>query len=228
MTPEIQKTKMLDIVLPDNSELEEFMLYYRQMTTLYETAIQIVNTHLDIISKECLSIGRHSPIRSVTNRIKNPQSIRNKLTAKGVPLTIRSILENLHDVAGVRVICEYISDIYAVKEALLSNRAIQLIESRDYIKTPKQNGYRSLHLIVRVQVPLYEGIQMITCEIQLRTTAMDSWAGLEHNLRYKKGRPYDADIDRKLRECAATLYETDLKMQEIADALGIFPSPKDD
>ena len=114
--------KIPDIPLPDNEDLEKFILYYRQMTALYESAVRIVTTRLDIIEKECLSIGRHSPIRAVTTRIKEPQSIRHKLNARGFPLTLRSIFENLRDVAGVRVICEYIFDIYAHSKGFRTNQ----------------------------------------------------------------------------------------------------------
>ncbi len=214
--------KIPDIPLPDNEDLEKFILYYRQMTALYESAVRIVTTRLDIIEKECLSIGRHSPIRAVTTRIKEPQSIRHKLNARGFPLTLRSIFENLRDVAGVRVICEYIFDIYAVKDALLSDGTIQLEMTKDYIRHPKPNGYRSLHLVLRVPIQLYHGIQMIPCEIQIRTTAMDSWASLEHNLRYKKGLPPNAERDKKLKLCADTLAKTDGMMQDIAEEMGIF------
>lgn len=210
----------------NNRELEEFILYYRQMITIYEAAVRIITTRLDIIEKECLSVGRHSPIRSVTTRIKDPQRIQNKLRLRGFPLTLCSISQNLTDVAGIRVICEYLSDIHSVQEALLSDGIIRLAEKKDYIKNPKPNGYRSLHLIIRVPVNLYSGERYVACEVQLRTTDMDSWAALEHNLRYKKGRPYDAEIDRKLKECAEMLHKTDIEMQEIADALGISPSEK--
>lgn len=134
-------------------------------------------------------------------------------------MTIRSIFKNLNDVAGVRIICEYVFDTYAVREALLSDGQIELVQEKDYIKNPKSNGYRSLHLIVNVPLPMHEGIRKARCEIQLRTTAMDSWAALEHNLRYKKERPYDAEIDHELRDCAAMLAETDMKMQKIAERL---------
>ena len=117
-------------------------------------------------------------------------------------MTAGAILKNLNDMAGVRVICEYVYDLYAMRDTLMSGGGIRLIKEKDYIASPKSNGYRSHHLITEISVPLYNGEQLVRCEIQLRTTAMDAWAGLEHNLRYKKGRPYDAEIDKELRNCA--------------------------
>lgn len=224
---ELEQTSMdqevIDTVMPDETEFTQFMARYRQVMALYESAIQCVTMRLDLIEKECEAQQRRAPIRSVTSRIKSPGSINRKLKSKGLPLTMRSILEELNDVAGVRIVCEYIPDIYAVRDALLSGGHIELLREKDYIKHPKPNGYRSLHLIVHVPLPLHGGVRMVKCEIQLRTTAMDSWAGLEHNLRYKKDRPYDAEIDRELRECAGLLAETDRRMEAIAKQLEIFP-----
>lgn len=215
---------ILDVNLPDESELTQFMSHYRQVIILYESAIQYVIMRLDLINRECETQRKCSPIRSVSSRIKDFRSINRKLKTRELPLTIRSIFENLNDVAGVRIICEYIFDIYAVRDALLSDGQIELVQEKDYIEHPKANGYRSLHLIVNVPLPMREGTRIVRCEIQLRTTAMDSWAALEHNLRYKKDRTYDADIDYELRECAAMLAETDMKMQRIAEKMERSPS----
>ncbi|MGN1137238.1 MAG: GTP pyrophosphokinase family protein [Oscillospiraceae bacterium] len=211
-----------DTALPQEDEYSLFFLQYRQMMMLYENAVQCIQMRLDLIGKECVTQCQRSPVRSVTSRMKSLDSIINKLKRKGLPLTLSSVMCSLNDVAGVRVICEYIFDAYAIKDALLSGGFIKLINEKDYIKAPKPNGYRSLHLIVDVPVLLFEGEQQVRCEIQIRTTAMDSWAGLEHNLRYKKDRAYDEEIDSKLRKCASMLSETDAFMQEIAEDLGIF------
>lgn len=215
--------EILDAALPDEVDATRFMLRYQQVMMLYESAIQCISMRLGIIGKECIVQGTHNPIRSFSSRIKKPQSINRKLRLKNLPLTVHSIINNLNDVAGVRVICEYISDVYAVRDALLDENFISILKQKDYIKHPKANGYRSLHLIVSVPVPLRTGNQPVRCEIQLRTTAMDSWAGLEHNLRYKKDLPYDPELDRQLLECADTLYQTDVSMQEIAEKLGVLP-----
>ena len=211
-----------DITLPDEEQFGKFISQYKQLMMLYESAIQCVTMRLDTISKEATIREQRSPIRSVTSRIKNPHSIYRKLQMRGYPLNLGSIEEHLNDVVGIRVVCEYIQDAYAIRNTLISEGFIRLVKEKDYIKNPKPNGYRSLHLIVDVPVLLFEGEKYVRCEIQIRTTAMDSWAGLEHNLRYKKDRAKDSNTDQKLKKCAALLAESDELMQEIADALGLF------
>ena len=130
-------------------------------------------------------------------------------------------MENLHDVAGVRIICEYLADVYKVRDNLLADGFMELLREKDYIKTPKPNGYRSLHLIVAVPVPFQAGVQKVICELQLRTTAMGTRAALEHSLPYKKDRPCGPEIDCELLECADMLSETDVKMQKIAEQLNM-------
>jgi putative GTP pyrophosphokinase len=207
---------------PDNEDFQKFMFHYQQMIMLYESAVNRVAMRLELIQKECAAKGCHAPIRSITSRIKNPGSINKKLKTLGFPLTVRSVWENLHDVAGVRVVCDYRNDIYAVRDILLADKHIELIEEKDYIKNPKGNGYRSLHLVVRVPVPLTEGLRYVKCEIQLRTTAMDSWASLEHHLRYKNSLSRNESIDCELKQCADALDETDRKMQRIAEQMMVF------
>ena len=128
---------------------------------------------------------------------------------------------NLHDIAGVRVICKYISDIYLVRDLLLTSDKFTFVKEKDYIKTPKPSGYRSLHLIVETDVVIDEEVKKIRCEIQLRTSAMDSWASLEHNMRYKSDLPENEQINESLKSCAEALHNTDLEMQRIAQQLGI-------
>jgi putative GTP pyrophosphokinase len=218
--------EMPDTALPnaDNDDFQKFMFDYQQMIMLYESAVKRVTMRLDLIEKECAAKGCHVPIRSITSRIKNPKSINVKLKGLGVPLTVRSVWEHLRDVAGVRVICDYRNDIYAIRDILLADKFIDLIEEKDYIKSPKWNGYRSLHLIVSVPVPLTEGMRYVKCEIQLRTTAMDSWASLEHHLRYKNDQSRNEGIDRELKQCADALDESDRKMQRIAEQMQVFDS----
>ena len=175
-----------DKCLPNKKMFLDFMFNYQQLIMMYESAIQYVKTHLEILKKECEAKEEHVPIRSITSRIKEPTSIMNKLNRKKLPISIKSIMDNINDVAGMRIICPYISDIYTIRDSLIEEPYIDVIKEKDYIENPKQNGYRSLHLIVEVAVPLKEENKKIKCEIQLRTTAMDSWAELEHHLRYKK------------------------------------------
>lgn len=207
---------------PDEEQFGQFISQYRKLMLLYESAVQCVTVRLDTIGKEVTIREQRSPIRTVTSRIKEPHSIYEKLKKRGYPLTLESIMEHLNDIAGVRVICEYLQDVYAIRDALISGGSIRLVQEKDYIKHPKPNGYRSLHMIVDVPVLLCEGEKYVRCEIQIRTTAMDSWAGLEHNLRYKKERAQDYNTNQKLKKCASILAESDSLMQKIADELGLF------
>lgn len=207
---------------PDEEQFGQFISQYRKLMLLYESAVQCVTVRLDTIGKEVTIREQRSPIRTVTSRIKEPHSIYEKLKKRGYPLTLESITEHLNDIAGVRVICEYLQDVYAIRDALISGGSIRLVQEKDYIKHPKPNGYRSLHMIVDVPVLLCEGEKYVRCEIQIRTTAMDSWAGLEHNLRYKKERAQDYNTNQKLKKCASILAESDSLMQKITDELGLF------
>lgn len=211
-----------NINFPDEEQFSQFVSQYRKLMLLYESAVQCVTVRLDTIGKEVTIREQRSPIRTVTSRIKEPHSIYEKLKKRGYPLTLESITKHLNDIAGVRVICEYLQDVYAIRDALISGGSVRLVREKDYIKHPKPNGYRSLHMIVDVPVMLCEGEKYVRCEIQIRTTAMDSWAELEHNLRYKKDRAQDCDTNQKLKKCASLLAESDSLMQKIADELGLF------
>lgn len=214
----------MDQMLIREQEMTEFVRDYQRMMMLYDTAIQEVELRLDVIGKEAQIQTSRNPIRSVSSRLKEPMSTMEKLKRRGLPMTIDAITNGLHDIAGVRVICEYIADIYNVRDALTDDGKFELLEEKDYIEHPKENGYRSLHLIIGVKVKLRKGEETVKCEVQLRTTAMDSWAGLEHNLRYKKGLHPNLDLDTGLLECADALYATDLKMQHLAAMLHAIPS----
>ena len=176
---------------------------------------------LKTIEQEMIESGLRIPIHSVTSRIKSPDSTRHKLARHGLPYTIDNVMNNLHDIAGVRIICKYITDIYHVRDLLLKSDRYAFIKEKDYIKTPKPSGYRSLHLIVETDVSVDGENRKIRCEIQLRTSAMDSWASLEHNMRYKSDLPENEQINESLKSCAEALHNTDLEMQRIALHLGI-------
>lgn len=206
---------------PQNPKAQNFCLG-TSSSSLYESATGLVRMRLDLVDKECAMHGVRSPIRLVMHGIKEPKSIVGKLKRIGAPLSIESIRKNLNDIAGVRITCEYIRDANDLKDKLLSDNVISLVLEKDYIKLPKPNGYRSLHLIVKVPIPMQDDTQVVKCEIQIRTTAMDSWAGLEHNLRYKKGFTYDDAINRDLKDCADKLYQSDVQMQDIAIRMELF------
>ena len=189
-------------------KMEELFLYNR-------CAIKEIQTKLEILNDELAMKTKRNPIESVSSRVKAPASIIDKMQRKGYPLTVESVWENLNDVAGVRVICSFVEDIYDVASMFMKQDDIEVIEVKDYIKNPKPNGYRSLHLIVGVPIFLSEKTVQMRVEVQIRTIAMDFWASLEHQVKYKKGVPDAERISDELKECAETITATDLKMQEI-------------
>ena len=199
---------------PDN--FYKMAFEFQQIMMVYESAIKQIETKLDILNKENKVSGRRNPIETVKSRIKSPQSIASKLEKKKLPVTFDSMVENLHDIAGVRVICPYISDIYSVRDMLLKQPDITLLEEKDYIKNPKESGYRSLHLVIEVPVYLSESTHNVKVEIQLRTIAMDFWACLEHELHYKTTTNVPESIRRELFRVAETIAMTDREMEEIA------------
>ena len=189
---------------------------FQQIMMIYESAIKQLQTKLDILNKENKISGRRNPIETVKSRIKSPQSIAGKLQQKQLTITFESMQKNLNDIAGVRVICPYISDIYSVRDTLLKQPDITLLEEKDYIKEPKQSGYRSLHLVVQIPVYLSETTHNVKVEIQLRTIAMDFWACLEHELHYKTTANVPDSVRRELVRVAETIAITDREMEEIA------------
>ena len=159
-----------------------------------------------------------NPIEDIKSRVKSMESLIKKIRKKDIPITLSSIEENIHDIAGVRVICSFPDDIYMLADCLLSQDDITLLEKKDYIKNPKPGGYRSLHLIVSVPIFLQDGKRNMTVEVQLRTIAMDFWASLEHKLRYKKGLEDSEDyqeISRQLKNCAEMSAMLDRLMENI-------------
>lgn len=206
---------------PQSAEHLEITKKFRQMSAAFEGAIDCVIGTLKTIEQEMIESGLRIPIHSVTSRIKSPDSTRQKLARHGLPYTIDNVMNNLNDIAGVRIICKYITDIYHVRDLLLKSDRYTFIKEKDYIKTPKPSGYRSLHLIVETDVSVDGENRKIRCEIQLRTSAMDSWASLEHNMRYKSDLPENEQINESLKSCAEALHNTDLEMQRIALQLGI-------
>lgn len=156
-----------------NSDFYKMAFQFQEIMMIYESAIKQIETKLEILNKEYKVTGRRNPIETVKSRIKSPESIANKLIKRNLPVTFESMTANLHDIAGVRVICPYISDIYTVRDILLKQPDIKEIEEKDYIASPKDSGYRSLHVVVETPVYLSNTEHHIKVEIQLRTIAMD-------------------------------------------------------
>jgi len=189
---------------------------YQKIMMLYESAIKQIETKLDILNKEKTVNRSRNPIETIKSRIKSPDSIAKKLEKRKEPITFESMINNLNDIAGVRVICPYISDIYNVRDMLLKQPDITLLKETDYIQNPKKSGYRSLHLVIEIPVYLSKTEHNVRVEIQLRTIAMDFWASLEHQLHYKNEADVPDSIRRELFRVAETIAMTDREMEEIA------------
>lgn len=213
MQTDDKKTKEL---LDKATKLFEQTKPFSELIMRYKCAMLEVRTKLDVLNTQLSLENDRNPFESISCRIKSVQSILEKLERKGLELTSESIEKNLNDVAGIRVICSFPDDIYVLADRLCSQDDIRLVEKKDYIKNPKPNGYRSLHLIVEIPIFLMDGKKYMRVEVQFRTIAMDFWASLEHKLKYKKDIPGDIDdISRRLKECSDEISMLDLKMQEI-------------
>lgn len=191
------------------------MTEFLEQMFIYNSAIKKVRTALEILDNEFHVKNDYNPIHHIETRLKTPKSIFKKLEKRGNPPTIESMKENITDIAGIRVICNYIDDAYRIADLLLSHNDIDLIEKRDYISTPKPSGYRSLHLIVNVSVYLSEGRITIPAEIQIRTIAMDYWATLEHRLKYKNEGTVPEGLHGKMKIYSEEIAAMEEKVQEI-------------
>lgn len=206
-----------DVTIP--AEFLEQAEQIQGLLLYYSYAIKEVRTKLEILNEELAFKTKRNPIESIESRVKKPASIIEKLRRRNFPVSVESVFENLHDVAGVRVICSFIDDIYDVAEMFLSQDDITLIEKKDYIQNPRSNGYRSLHLIIEVPVFLSDRTLNMKVEVQIRTMAMDFWASLEHKIYYKFEGNAPEYISRELRDCAAITSKLDAKMLSLNEAI---------
>ena len=173
-----------------------------------------VSTKFNVLDEELSLQYDRNPIEAIKTRLKSPDSIMDKLSRRGLPFSAESIEHNLNDIAGVRVICAYISDIYMLRDALLRQDDIVLLQEKDYIKNPKPNGYRSLHLIVETPIFLHDQKKQMRVEVQFRTMAMDWWASVEHKLRYKKPAAPE-EVNSELKECAEISADLDKRLEKL-------------
>lgn len=200
--------------LPEDFTLK-MIREFNKIENLYLSATREIATKLEILNTEFQYCKERNPIHNIRTRVKTPISILNKLHGRGLELSVASAQKNLTDIAGVRVICSYIDDIYLISNMLLSQNDIELIRTSDYIKSPKPNGYRGLHHIVTVPVFLSTKVEIVNVEIQIRTIAMNFWASLEHELYYKLGEMRTESVASELRECAKEIADIDLRMQNL-------------
>ncbi|MBU3098265.1 MULTISPECIES: GTP pyrophosphokinase [Clostridium] len=200
-------------VSPRNMEgkIEEI----EELIMIYSCAIKEVSTKLEILDYEFKIKGKRNPIEYMKSRVKSPKSIMDKLTRKNLKPSIKEARKNFNDIAGIRVVCSFVSDIYKVADMLKRQEDITLIEEKDYIENPKPNGYRSLHMVLEIPIFFSDHVEPIRVEVQIRTIAMDFWASLEHKLYYKKGEGIAIHIKNDLKDCADIIAATDIKMQNI-------------
>lgn len=220
----MSKATDISMELLMNSENPEQVLKNMQPFTdlmmHYECALMEIETKLKVLNTEFALQHNRNPFESIKCRLKNPMSIIDKMKKKGLAITIDNIQNNLSDIAGIRVICSFPEDIYAVSELLIQQDDIKVVCVKDYIRNPKQNGYRSLHLIVEIPIFLSKEKKYMRVEVQFRTIAMDFWASLDHKLKYKKDNlKHPEIIAQELKKCADTITAMDYKMQEIRNML---------
>ncbi|MDD6101993.1 MAG: GTP pyrophosphokinase family protein [Clostridiales bacterium] len=194
---------------------------YEELMAYYSCAIMEIETKFNVLNKQFSLTQEYNPIETIKSRLKSPESILEKMQRKGYPMSAESIEMNMHDVAGIRVICPFISDIYMLADCLLKQDDVYLIEKKDYIEKPKENGYRSLHLIVETPIFLKNEKKMMKVEVQLRTIAMDFWASLEHRMSYKKqiSPVLVKELKKELKECADISAAQDKRMQLVRDKI---------
>lgn len=205
-----------DIECGTRSPEDEF---YKESYVLLEGAIIEVISRLDIIRKYRVVQQYKDPIEHCKARIKSADSMKDKLRRKNLPVTVESALKDIYDAAGIRVISTFLDDIYWIVSMIKNQQDIKVIEEKDYIKHPKPNGYRSYHMILQVPLHLEDRVQKVYCEIQIRTIAMDCWASLEHQLKYKKDILNQEMITGELKRCADEIASTDLNFQTIWDMI---------
>ncbi|MDD6812194.1 MAG: GTP pyrophosphokinase family protein [Lachnospiraceae bacterium] len=210
----ILSDSFLDFMQENKLPVDTMMAYYR-------CAIMEVETKFKVLNEQFSLRYDRNPIESIKTRIKSMESIMKKVRNKNLPLSLSSIEENIRDVAGVRVVCSFLDDIYMLADCLLQQDDITLLERKDYIQNPKESGYRSLHLIVEVPIFLQNEKRNMKVEVQLRTIAMDFWASLEHKLRYKKNIPEEEAelLAKEMVECAKTSAALDSRMQDIKNRI---------
>lgn len=213
-------TKYVDAILyPEANPFQKDISKFEELMMMYTCAIKEVQTKLEVLNTDFSVRYKRNPIEFITSRLKRPASIAAKLKSKNIPLSVNAIKTNLNDAAGIRVICSFIDDIYAIAERLVSQDDITLIDAKDYIMHPKPNGYRSLHLIVEVPVFFADITRNMRVEVQIRTIAMDFWASLDHQLKYKRNIDNPEEITAALKKCADTIAQTDLDMQAIKNSI---------
>ncbi|UTR14759.1 GTP pyrophosphokinase family protein [Salipaludibacillus sp. LMS25] len=204
----------------EQSKLKELKIELTRFMMLYKFALDELNTKIDILKQEFHYIHDYNPIEHVTSRVKSPESILKKVEKKGYELSLPSIKENVKDIAGIRITCSFVSDIYELSDMLQKQQDIKVIEVKDYIKKPKVNGYQSLHLVLEIPIFMSDRVENVCVEVQIRTIAMDFWASLEHKIYYKYNQTVPQHLIDELKEAAESASHLDRKMEQIHRKVG--------
>lgn len=214
-------TQQLDQLKEFRAEVTRFMMNYK-------FALDEMETKIDILKEEFQSLHDYCPIEHVTSRLKTPESIMKKLARKGDPISLPCIKEKIKDIAGLRITCSFISDIYRVSEMLQKQSDLRTLEVKDYIKNPKPNGYKSLHLILEVPIFLSDRVEHVCVEVQIRTIAMDFWASLEHKIFYKYNKSVPARLLQDLKVAADSANALDIQMEQLHKEVQVIKEAQED
>ena len=215
--PGVEEITQADVekLLKKRDQVEQFEILMMK----YDCALSEVRTKLDVLNKELALRTKRNPFEAIKMRIKTPLSIYNKLQSKGVEFTVENINANLSDIAGIRVICPFVDDIYMLADCLARQDDIRVLARKDYISKPKKSGYRSLHLIIEIPIFLTQDKEYMKVEVQFRTIAMDFWATLEHKMKYKKDIENAEVISEDLKFSADLINQIDMRMQQIREKI---------
>ncbi len=209
------------VKVAERRKMEDEIRHATAFMTYYKCALMEVETKLNVLNEQFSKLEDYNPIETIKTRLKTPESIAEKMERRGLAFTFENVERNINDIAGIRVICPFISDIYALVDCFLKQEGITLLDKKDYIKMPKSNGYRSLHLIIGIPITLKDEKRMMKVELQLRTIAMDFWASLDHRLSYKKEMDpaITKQLHKELIDCSNESARLDERMESIRNAI---------
>lgn len=202
--------------------VQEFISNLKVFSLKYLAAMNETETKMKILNEDFKARYHRSPIEHIESRIKTPESLLKKMLRNEVPFTLKDLEENIFDIAGVRVICSFQSDIFDLVNMIRKNKEIEILKEKDYVNNPKQSGYRSYHMILKVPIYLTTGPEKVIVELQIRTMAMDFWASLEHKIKYKYDGIIPEGVKEELVECAETIAEADSKMMHLKERVRDF------
>ena len=205
--------------------IKDFLKDLRSFDLKYAAAIEEVETKLNILKEDFNTRYNKCPIEHIETRIKSPESLMKKAIRNGIPFNLTLIEENIHDIAGVRIICPFLSDIPLLVNTIKHNFNFEVIKEKDYVTNPKPSGYRSYHLILKVPIYLTTGEEKVSVEIQIRTIGMDFWASLEHQMKYKFDGVIPENVHNELSECSEDIRRTDERMMKILDDITELNAP---